>query len=164
MPREEMKSRLGLDTKTFNLIVEQAQQENSVAITGPVLHAPHFAIVFTPEQQAAIEEMFLDMVSELEAILGVVPKKTVDHRGRLGLVVAADVFVDVPHGDFAIPAHEFETCAGQTFASELTGSEALQRRPMDRVIEPLRQMGADIRGVEEDSRSGLTLPCWTSME
>ena len=55
MPREEMKSRLGLDTKTFNVIVEQVLQENSVAATGAVLHAPDFAIAFKPEQQKAID-------------------------------------------------------------------------------------------------------------
>ncbi len=32
--------------------------------------------------------------------------------------------------------------AGQAFASELTGDESLSRRPMDRVVEPLHQMGA----------------------
>jgi 3-phosphoshikimate 1-carboxyvinyltransferase len=32
--------------------------------------------------------------------------------------------------------------AGQEFASELTGDESLSRRPMDRVVEPLRRMGA----------------------
>jgi selenocysteine-specific elongation factor len=55
MPREELKSRLGLDTKSFNLIVEQALQENSVAATGSALHAPGFAIAFKPEQQKAVE-------------------------------------------------------------------------------------------------------------
>src|ERR1700682_5969075 len=34
--------------------------------------------------------------------------------------------------------------AGQTFESRLVGEAALSRRPMDRVIAPLRQMGADI--------------------
>src|SRR6202171_113784 len=34
--------------------------------------------------------------------------------------------------------------AGQTFASRLVGDASLSRRPMDRVIEPLRKMGADI--------------------
>jgi 3-phosphoshikimate 1-carboxyvinyltransferase len=34
--------------------------------------------------------------------------------------------------------------AGQHFASELTGDSSLQRRPMRRVMEPLRQMGAKI--------------------
>ncbi len=32
--------------------------------------------------------------------------------------------------------------AAQPFESELTGDESLSRRPMDRVVEPLRQMGA----------------------
>src|SRR5437879_4461153 len=33
--------------------------------------------------------------------------------------------------------------AGQTFESRLVGDASLSRRPMDRVIEPLRKMGAD---------------------
>lgn len=40
--------------------------------------------------------------------------------------------------------------AGQPFASTLTGDSSLRRRPMRRVIEPLRQMGAEIRGEEGD--------------
>jgi 3-phosphoshikimate 1-carboxyvinyltransferase len=40
--------------------------------------------------------------------------------------------------------------AGQEFASKLTGDESLQKRPMKRVIGPLRQMGADIRGREDN--------------
>jgi selenocysteine-specific elongation factor len=57
MPREEMKSRLGLDTKTFNLIVEQALQDKIVTATGSVLHAPDFAVAFTREQQQAIDAL-----------------------------------------------------------------------------------------------------------
>lgn len=34
--------------------------------------------------------------------------------------------------------------AGQNFDSRLVGGETLSRRPMDRVIKPLREMGADI--------------------
>lgn len=36
--------------------------------------------------------------------------------------------------------------AGQPFPSTLDGHEGLRRRPMRRIIEPLRQMGADIEG------------------
>jgi 3-phosphoshikimate 1-carboxyvinyltransferase len=36
--------------------------------------------------------------------------------------------------------------AGQPFRSVITGDESLRRRPMRRVIEPLRQMGAEIHG------------------
>jgi len=34
--------------------------------------------------------------------------------------------------------------AGQSFCSVLTGDESLQKRPMNRIIEPLREMGANI--------------------
>jgi 3-phosphoshikimate 1-carboxyvinyltransferase len=40
--------------------------------------------------------------------------------------------------------------AGQQFSSRLTGDESLQKRPMKRVIGPLREMGADIRGREDN--------------
>ena len=40
--------------------------------------------------------------------------------------------------------------AGQSFTSTITGDDSLRRRPMRRVIEPLRQMGAEIRGRDGD--------------
>jgi len=40
--------------------------------------------------------------------------------------------------------------AGQEFSSRLTGDESLQKRPMRRVIAPLREMGADIRGRDDN--------------
>lgn len=39
--------------------------------------------------------------------------------------------------------------AGQPFASVLDGSEQLRRRPMKRIIAPLRLMGADITGTDD---------------
>jgi 3-phosphoshikimate 1-carboxyvinyltransferase len=40
--------------------------------------------------------------------------------------------------------------AGQPFRSSLTGDDSLRRRPMKRVIDPLRQMGAQIEAKEGD--------------
>jgi 3-phosphoshikimate 1-carboxyvinyltransferase len=40
--------------------------------------------------------------------------------------------------------------AGQSFACKLTGDASLRRRPMRRVIEPLRQMGAEIDSSDGD--------------
>ncbi len=40
--------------------------------------------------------------------------------------------------------------AGQEFTSQLTGDASLQKRPMKRVVGPLRQMGADIRAREDN--------------
>jgi 3-phosphoshikimate 1-carboxyvinyltransferase len=40
--------------------------------------------------------------------------------------------------------------AGQQFASRLTGDASLQKRPMKRVIGPLREMGAEIRARDDN--------------
>lgn len=40
--------------------------------------------------------------------------------------------------------------AGQQFASKLTGDASLQKRPMKRVVNPLREMGADIRARDDN--------------
>ncbi len=45
--------------------------------------------------------------------------------------------------------------AGQRFASTLDGSEQLRRRPMGRIVDPLRQMGARIRS--EDGKAPLAI-------
>ncbi|HEY0704699.1 MAG TPA: 3-phosphoshikimate 1-carboxyvinyltransferase [Candidatus Acidoferrales bacterium] len=45
--------------------------------------------------------------------------------------------------------------AGQNFTSTITGDKSLQRRPMRRVVEPLRQMGAEIRA--KDDRAPLEI-------
>ena len=40
--------------------------------------------------------------------------------------------------------------AGQPFSSKIKGDRSLERRPMRRVIEPLRQMGAEIRARDDE--------------
>ena len=40
--------------------------------------------------------------------------------------------------------------AGQEFTTKLTGDSSLQKRPMKRVVGPLREMGADIRAKDEN--------------
>jgi len=47
--------------------------------------------------------------------------------------------------------------AGQRFDSVLDAAEQLRRRPMDRVIEPLRRMGARIDGADGGRRPPLTI-------
>lgn len=47
--------------------------------------------------------------------------------------------------------------AAQPFRSFITGDDSLRGRPMDRVIEPLSRMGADIRSVAGDGRAPLEI-------
>jgi 3-phosphoshikimate 1-carboxyvinyltransferase len=46
--------------------------------------------------------------------------------------------------------------AGQLFASELVGDESLSRRPMKRVMEPLRKMGAAIAATDDHAPLQIT--------
>ncbi len=48
-------------------------------------------------------------------------------------------------------------CAGQHFLSVLDGTPALKRRPMGRIIEPLKQMGATILARDNDRLAPLVL-------
>ena len=47
--------------------------------------------------------------------------------------------------------------AGQDFASVLTGDASLLRRPMARVVLPLREMGATVEASEGDNLAPLHL-------
>lgn len=47
--------------------------------------------------------------------------------------------------------------AGQSFQATLIGDESLQKRPMDRVVIPLKKMGAIIKGAEKESTLPLTI-------
>ena len=47
--------------------------------------------------------------------------------------------------------------SGQSFESRITGDDSLRKRPMDRVIVPLRQMGAKIQGIEKENVAPLSI-------
>lgn len=47
--------------------------------------------------------------------------------------------------------------AGQSFSSTLTGDASIQKRPMKRIISPLRQMGADIMGLNGNDCAPLSI-------
>jgi len=46
--------------------------------------------------------------------------------------------------------------SGQGFASELTGDESLMKRPMDRIIKPLQEMGANVSAVSNSIQINST--------
>lgn len=48
-------------------------------------------------------------------------------------------------------------CAGQPFETTLTGDESIRRRPMGRIVQPLRQMGAQVNGAENGERAPLRI-------
>jgi len=83
-----------------------------------------------------LKTMGIDIV-ETDGIL------TVTGRGRFGLT-EPDNILDC--GNSGTTMRLFAgVLAGQDFFTVLTGDASLRKRPMDRVINPLRQMGAEIR-------------------
>ncbi len=79
----------------------------------------------------------------------------VSGRGQEGLVEAQDVL------DAGNSATTMRLLSGllsaQPFLSIITGDQSLRSRPMDRLIQPLRLMGAEIWGREQDSRAPLVI-------
>lgn len=47
--------------------------------------------------------------------------------------------------------------SGQRFSAALTGDESIQRRPMKRILDPLSQMGADIRSLPNNGCAPLSI-------
>ena len=47
--------------------------------------------------------------------------------------------------------------SGQPFTSTLTGDASIQKRPMKRIMDPLRQMGADITSLHDNNCAPLTI-------
>ena len=57
MAREELKSRLGLSTRLFDLIVARAAQENLIADAPPNIRLAAHQVTFSPAQQAQIKQV-----------------------------------------------------------------------------------------------------------
>lgn len=75
--------------------------------------------------------------------------------GLFGLREPSDVF-DVGNSGTTIRLL-LGILSGQKFHSTLTGDESIRRRPMGRVIEPLKRMGAMIHGRQRDTLAPLTI-------
>lgn len=73
---------------------------------------------------------------------------TIDSAGRAGLRQAART-LDAGNSGSTIRMLS-GILAGQSFTTEITGDESIQRRPMKRVIEPLKLMGARIEARDEN--------------
>ena len=80
---------------------------------------------------------------------------TVDGRGLEALVESDDV-IDCGNSGTTIRTLT-GLVAGRPFRTMLTGDETLQRRPMGRVVEPLRAMGARIDGRDDGAFAPLTV-------
>lgn len=95
--------------------------------------------------------------------VGITEADDAESRHRVGtLTVAGGPLSESPHtldvGNSGTGARLLAgVCAGQPFRSVITGDESIATRPMDRVVEPLRAMGAEIDGREGGRYTPLTI-------
>lgn len=80
---------------------------------------------------------------------------TVEGQGLQGLQEPADI-LDVGNSGTTIRLIS-GILAGQPFLSVLTGDSSIRRRPMGRVVKPLREMGAFIQGRQGGGFAPLTI-------
>ncbi len=80
---------------------------------------------------------------------------TITGRGLAGLSESADV-LDTGNSGTTMRLLA-GLLAGRPFLSILTGDESLRSRPMARIIEPLRQMGAQVYGRNNDTLAPLVI-------
>jgi len=57
MPREELRSRLGLDASMANQLIDHAVREGRLASTATLVRLPSFTVSLSPEQQRAVDRM-----------------------------------------------------------------------------------------------------------
>ena len=81
---------------------------------------------------------------------------TVDVRGLSGVLTEPEDVLDAGNSGTSMRLLS-GLLAGQPFLSVLTGDGSLRSRPMARVVEPLKLMGARIMGRANDSRAPLAI-------
>ncbi|MCL5026944.1 MAG: selenocysteine-specific translation elongation factor [Chloroflexi bacterium] len=105
MPREELKSRLGLPTKLFTEVIQRLAAENVVAEANAVLRLAGHRVEFSPEQQARIARLKQALgktpyappsLAELEQQLGLDPEAIAVLLQRGELVRVADDIAFLP--------------------------------------------------------------------
>jgi len=92
MPREELKSRLGLSPKSFNELVALSSASGLLVESGPFVRAPSFAVTFTPDQQRSVDVLLARFhnapytppsVKEAEAAVGMDVLAVLLEQGKL---------------------------------------------------------------------------------
>ena len=92
LPREELKSRLGLVPRVFDRVVERAEVEKILAASEDVVRRPHFVVAFAPELQRKINALLAQFerspytppsAQEAEAAIGSEALNALIVQGRL---------------------------------------------------------------------------------
>jgi selenocysteine-specific elongation factor len=99
MPREELKSQLGLSTKLLNEVVSRAASEGKLVDEEATLRLPEHAVEFSPDQERQVQELLAAFrkdpyvtpsVTDSEAMVGTEVLNALIQQGKL-VQVSEDV-------------------------------------------------------------------------
>jgi selenocysteine-specific elongation factor len=80
MPKEELRTRLGVESRLFTRLVQRLLAEGTVAEAGPLLHLAAHSVTLTPEQEQQVAALL-----ELLGSQGAAPPDRADLEARFGL-------------------------------------------------------------------------------
>jgi selenocysteine-specific elongation factor len=92
LPREELKSRLGLTVRVFDRVIKRAQSENLIAASGNIVHRSDFIVKFAPDMQKKIDALIAQFekspyappsAQEAQAAIGVEAVSALVAQGKL---------------------------------------------------------------------------------
>lgn len=92
LPREELKSRLGLAPRVFDYVIERAASQNLLVVNADVVHQPDFVVTFTPDVQKKIDALLAQFqrapytppsAQDAEAALGTEAVNALVAQGKL---------------------------------------------------------------------------------
>jgi selenocysteine-specific elongation factor len=107
MPREELKSRLGLTQKLFNDVVTLAVTSRLLVESAAFVRAPDFAVTFTPDQQRVIDVLLAKFRSAPYATPSVKEAETAVGADVLAALLEQGLLVKLSEDVLFLP----QTCA-----------------------------------------------------
>jgi selenocysteine-specific elongation factor len=118
MPKEELRTRLGFDARTFSRVVARLLADEQVREHGPLLALPEHEVRLTPEMERRIDRLLGELRAagasppgrqELEARHGVTPEET-------GVLISRGTLIEIA-GDLIYPSDLLDRIVEQVVAA-----------------------------------------------
>jgi len=154
MPREELKSRMKLTTRLFNMILSKLIEEGRLLEAGPLVFRPGHAIRFTPQQEQAKDALLHKFaaspntppsIKECQAEVGVEVYDALVDLGILHPVSAEVVFRQEDYERMLADLRKEFAARGKLTAAEVRDHFNTSRKYVLALLEHLDEIGVTVR-------------------
>ena len=154
MPREELKSRLGLNTRLFNVIIHKLVSEGELAESGPMVLLPGHEIRFTPQQEKSVQQLLARFANEpytpptVKEAQAEVGEQVYSAMCDLGWLVQVSPEVTFRHEDYELMVAEITKLLetqGPLSAAQVRDHFNTSRRYVLALLEYLDSIGITVR-------------------